>query len=259
MIALLALLGVLAAACGETEVTPDSGQADKSNLVNPASKSESEVLESMVEVNPPLGTSNTRLVGSEEMSTDEFAQAVGSNVNALWQAVFEQSGFTYSNASMVLYDEAIPATGCDEVGTADPKMGPFYCPQNQTIYYPLSWRDPASGETPAEIGDFAVAVIVAHEVGHHVQNLLGVSGDPNVLSIQLELQADCCAGIWSRSVFEQGALERGDIGEAVQIAANAADLPGTPPEAEGAHGTEAQRTHAFFTVYESGDVNECQF
>ena len=258
-VTLLVLLAVFTVACGRAEITADSSKVDRGDLVNPASEGEEEVLESMIEVNPPLGTSNNRLVGSDQMSTDEFVQAVGANVNALWQAVFEQSGFSYSNASLVLYDEPIPATGCDAAGVADPQMGPFYCPQNQTIYYPLSWQDPSSGETPAEIGDFAVAVIVAHEGGHHIQNLLDISSDPNALSIQLELQADCFAGIWSRSVFEQGVLEPGDIGEAVHVAANAADMPGTPPESAGAHGTEAQRTNAFFTGYESGDVNQCSF
>jgi predicted metalloprotease len=119
-------------------------------------------------------------------------------------------------------------------------MGPFYCSESSTVYYPLSWSDP-SGRTPAEIGDFAVAVILAHEVEHHVQNMTGAFADPNVCTIQFELQADCFAGLWSRSVYEEGLLEPGDIGESLQIAANAADLLGTPAEDPNAHGTEAQR------------------
>ena len=255
LLILLMLLGLLAAACGGTDIEQAEGGSNREDLVNPAEDGE-EALANLPEVNPPLGAGDPRLVGSEDMTIEEFVEAVGGDLNAKWQALFESGGYAYSNASFVLYDEPMPISGCE--GVADPEWGPFYCPENATVYYPLSWSDP-SGRSPAEIGDFAVAVILAHEVGHHVQNVTGAFADPNVYNIQFELQADCFAGLWGRSVYEEGLLEAGDIGEALQIAANAADLPGTPAEDPSAHGTEAQRTDAFFTGYESGDAAQCQF
>ena len=255
LLILLMLLGLLAAACGGTDIEQAEGGSNREDLVNPAEDGE-EALANLPEVNPPLGAGDPRLVGSEDMTIEEFVEAVGGDLNAKWQALFESGGYAYSNASFVLYDEPMPISGCG--GVDDPERGPFYCPENSTVYYPLSWSDP-SGRSPAEIGDFAVAVILAHEVGHHVQNVTGAFADPNVYNIQFELQADCFAGLWGRSVYEEGLLEAGDIGEALQIAANAADLPGTPAEDPSAHGTEAQRTDAFFTGYESGDAAQCQF
>ena len=254
LLVLLIPLGLLAAACGGTDIE-QADEVNREDLINPAEEGE-QALANLPEVNPPLGAGDPRLVGSEDMTIEEFVEAVGGDLNAKWQALFESGGYAYPNASFVLYDEPMPISGCE--GVADPEWGPFYCSENSTVYYPLSWSDP-SGRTPAEIGDFAVAVILAHEVGHHVQNITGAFTDPNVYSIQLELQADCFAGLWGRTVYEEGLLEPGDVGEALQVAANAADLPGTPAENPSAHGTEAQRTDAFFTGYESGDAAQCQF
>lgn len=256
-------LSLLAVACGQG-ISPegigpdeDMGMVDREDLENPASVGADEVYANLQTVNPPLTSSDSKLVGSEDMTYDEFVQAVGINVNAMWQALFENSGYAYSNADMLLYEQPVTTTGCLDV--ADPDMGPFYCPVNQVVHYPLTWTSPASGENPAETGDFAVAYIVAHEIGHHVENLLGEFENPETYSIQIELRADCFAGIWARSTYEQGLLEPGDLGEATQIAADAADLPGTDPTDPGAHGTERQRTDAFYTGYESGDPNECQY
>lgn len=256
-ILLLAITAVLLTACGRAaEVQTPAEQRDRADLANPAADGEA-VLEKMPRVNPPLGTGDARIVGSQDMTQEEFVQAIGADLNAKWGDLFESAGYTYSNADIIIYDGPIAASGCVEV--AEPAMGPFYCPETGIIYYPLSWEDPGTGKTPAQIGDFAVAVILAHEMGHHVQNLLGVFEDPNAYSIQIELQADCFAGLWARSIYEQGILEPGDIGEAVQVAANAADLPGTDPTEEGAHGTESQRLDAFFAGYDSGDIGQCQF
>jgi uncharacterized protein len=167
----------------------------------------------------------------------------------------EEAGYAYSNAKFLVYSRPISSTGC--VRIAAPKMGPFYCPQNMTVYYPLSWRD-RSGQTPRQIGDFAVATVLAHETGHHIQNLLGILGNPKLYTIQRELQADCIAGVWGRSIYEEGTLEPGDVAEGLLIMAEAADLPGTPPESYRAHGTAAQRTDSFFTGYESGQTTQCK-
>lgn len=257
---MLAAMVLFVGACGATGSNAPAGiqnGVDLEDLENPASVGPEEVFGELQKVNPPLAASDTKLVGSEDMTYEEFVQAVGADSNALWRALFENSGYSYSNAEILLYEQPISSTGCVEV--ADPELGPFYCPVNQVVHYPLTWTDPSSGENPSEIGDFAVALIVAHEIGHHVENLLGEFNDPNIFTIQLELRADCLAGIWARSVYEQGLLEAGDIGEAVQLTANAADLPGTDPMDPGAHGTERQRTDAFFTGYETGDTSQCAF
>ena len=104
-----------------------------------------------------------------------------------------------------------------------------------------------------------MAAVLAHEAGHHIQNLMGIIQDPSLYNIQRELQADCVAGVWGRSVYEEGSLEPGDVEEGLRIMAEAADLPGTPFEAPRAHGTEAQRVDAFFTGYESGRGDQCRF
>ncbi len=262
-IVLMALLGLLAGACGQgidpVGIGPDQdlGMVDRENLENPAAVGADDVYANLGTVNPPLTSSDSKLAGSEDMTYDEFVQAVGINVNGMWQALFENSGYTYSNAEVLLYEDPIGTTGCVQV--ADPEMGPFYCPVNQVVHYPLTWTDPASGQNPAQIGDFAVATIVAHEIGHHVENQLGELDDPGTYSIQIELRADCLAGIWARSTYEQGILESGDIGEAMELTANVADLPGTDPTDPRAHGTERQRTDAFLTGYETGDPNECRY
>jgi len=256
VIVLLAPFALVAAACsGATSVQPGDERVDRAELLNPAEDGE-EVLANLPEVNPPLGASDPRIVGSEDMTLDEFVQTIGSDLNAKWQGVFEEGGYVYSNAEFVLYDEPMPISGCQ--GVADPQMGPFYCGENMSIYYPLTWTD-RSGQSPAEIGDFAVAVILAHEVGHHIQFLTGVLQDPRLYTIQTELQADCLAGIWGRSVYEEGSLERGDVEEAIQSLQNVADLPGMPPTDPRAHGNAEQRVEAFMTGYETGNGGRCQF
>jgi predicted metalloprotease len=257
VLVVLASLGLYAVACGGgADDPPGTQEVDREDLVNPAEDGEEEVLSNLAEVNPPLVGSDPRIVGSQNMTPEEFVQTIGGDLNAKWQAVFEDARYAYSNAGFVVYDQPITIAGCQ--GIAAPKVGPFYCPENMTVYYPLSWRN-RSGQTPAEVGDFAVAAVLAHEAGHHIQNLMGIIQDPSLYNIQRELQADCVAGVWARSVYEEGSLEPGDVEEGLRIMAEAADLPGTPFEAPRAHGTEAQRVDAFFTGYESGRGDQCKF
>ena len=256
LLSLLILLGFLAAACGGTNTEPAAKvePVDRADLVNPAEYGE-EALAKLPEINPPLGVGDPRIVGSQDMTRIEFVQFVVDDVSAMWQDAFESGGLVYSPAPTILYDEPMAISGCG--GVADPEIGPFYCPENMTVYYPVSFTD-RSGQRPMQIGDFAVAFILAHELGHHIQNQLGTL-DAQLFTIQLELQADCFAGVWSRSIFEQDALEAGDLGEAVEQLANFADLPGTPWDHPGAHGTESQRIDAFFTGYDTGRSRQCKF
>jgi len=249
-------LGFLATACGGTN-TVQANQVepvDRADLVNPAEYGE-EALAKVPEINPPLEVGDPRIVGSQDMTRFEFVQVVVEDLNAMWQASFESGGLVYLPAPVILYDEPMAISGCG--GVADPQIGPFYCPDNMTVYYPVSFTD-RSGQRPGQIGDFALANVLAHEIGHHVQNQLGTL-DVGLFTIQEELQADCFAGVWGRSIYEQGSLEEGDLGEAVELIANVADLPGTPWDDPSAHGTESQRIDAFFTGYDTGRPRQCKF
>jgi predicted metalloprotease len=255
VVVVLVSLVLLATACGGgTSSTPPAQDANREDLQNPAEAGE-KVLAKLPEVNPPLEGNNPRIVGSQNMTTQQFVQFIGANLNTKWQAVFKDAGYAYSKVKFVPYNKPIPAGGCLRI--AAPKIGPFYCPQNMTVYYPLPWRE-HGGQTPAQIGDFAVATILAHESGHHVQNLMGILGNPKLYTIQRELQADCLAGVWGRSVYQEGLLEPGDVEEGIQAVDDAADLPGTPQKSSRAHGSAAQRTDSFFTGYKSGQADQCK-
>ena len=249
------VLVICVAACTSMDDTVVPQKPDHQNLKNPAEDGE-RVLDSLSEVNPPVGASEPRMVGSHDMTTGQFVQSVTRDLNAKWRAKFEDSRYAYSETHVVLYSEPIPIDGC--TGVASPESGPFYCGKTRTVYYPLNWVAPRGDKTPVEIGDFAVAVILGHEVGHHVQYLLGILGDPGLYTIQRELQADCLAGVWVRSVYEQGSLERGDVEEALEILEDMADLRGTPSTDPTAHGDERQRVDAFMTGFETGYASECK-
>ncbi len=246
---------VLVAACGGAEAVPSDERVNERELANPSVSGE-EVLAELPEVNPPLGSGDQRIVGSRDMTTTEFVQAVGGDLNEMWRVSFEEGGYAYSDMKFVVYQEPRPISGC--TGVARPERGPFYCGKTGTVYYPLSWVAPRGEQTPQEIGDFAVAVILSHEAGHHVQSLLGILGDTSLYTIQRELQADCLAGIWGRSVYEEGALERGDVEEAIRILEDMADLPGIPPNDPTAHGGERERVDAFMRGFETGDASKCR-
>ena len=255
LVVLLASLALFAAACGGgTGSTPAAENVNRENLQDPAEAGEEQVLTKLPEVNPPLGGNQPRFVGSQNMTTQQFVQSIGANVNDKWQATFKEAGYSYTKAKFVVYKQPVSAGGC--LRLAAPKIGPFYCPQNMTVYYPLPWRE-RGGQTPAEIGDFAVAIILAHETGHHVQNLGGILGNTSALTIQRELQADCLAGVWGRSVYQEGLLQPGDVEEGIRAMDDAADLPGTPQKSSRAHGSAAQRTDSFFTGYKSGQAGQC--
>jgi uncharacterized protein len=255
VVVVIVFSALFATACGGgTSSTPAAEDGNTKDLQNPAEAGE-KVLTKLPEVNPPLEGNQPRFAGSQNMTTQQFVQSIGTNLNTKWQAVFKEAGYAYSKAKFVVYNQPMSAGGCLRI--AAPKIGPFYCPQNMTVYYPLPWRE-RGGQTPAQIGDFAVATILAHEAGHHVQNLSRILGNPKHYTIQRELQADCLAGVWGRSVYQEGLLQPGDVGEGIQAMDDAADLPGTPQKSSRAHGSAAQRTDSFFTGYKSGQAGQCK-
>ena len=224
----------------------------------------------------PLETIN---VGGQENYTpsaaeDERAQFVGvvlRDTEDVWNTLFEEEfSADYQEPMLVLFSQS-DQSGC---GFASAATGPFYCPLDKSVYIDLSFADQLARNFGAA-GDFALAYVVAHEVGHHVQNLLGTSGkvqearrqmseaQGNKLSVALELQADFYAGVWAHHAQEaKQILEPGDIEEALQ-AANAIGDDRLQKQSQGyvvpdafTHGTSEQRMYWFKKGFETGDINE---
>ncbi len=179
-------------------------------------------------------------------------------------------GSEYDDAELVLFDGAVSTDGC---GNADSAVGPFYCPADSRVYLDLTFYGDMRRQLGAS-GDFAWAYVIAHEVGHHVQNETGVAaqvdraareqpGSANELSVRQELQADCYAGVWAHSVFAEGALEPGDLDEAF-TASEAVGDDRLQRQAGGAidpdsftHGTSEQRRRWFEAGYDAADPAAC--
>lgn len=203
-----------------------------------------------------------------QSDTDQFIAYVVSDVQDFWASTFSQSGRDYPETRLVLFTEATQS-GC---GPASAATGPFYCPADQKVYLDQSFFDELTSRFGAEGGDLAIAYVIAHEFGHHVQTALGVSErvqqesqqDPsrqNDLSVRQELQADCLAGVWAHSQIAD--LEPGDVEEALSAAAAVGDdriqastTGRIDPEAW-THGSAEQRTSWFQTGYRSGNVSDC--
>jgi predicted metalloprotease len=201
----------------------------------------------------------------------EFVAVVLADTEDVWQAVFAASGRRYEEPVLVLFTDQV-SSAC---GFASAATGPFYCPADQRLYIDLGFFEELRDRFQAP-GDFAQAYVIAHEVGHHVQNLLGISGrlrrlqsqgsesEANRLSVALELQADCLAGVWAHHAQRtQGILEPGDIEEALGAASAVGDdrlqrrAGGTVAPDSFTHGTSAQRAGWFGRGFESGDIAAC--
>jgi len=219
----------------------------------------------------PAGQTQTETVSSpEDERRKEFVAIVLAGTEDVWEEQFKALGQVYEKPKLVVFSGSV-RSGC---GFADAQVGPFYCPADRTIYLDLSFFSELERRYGAP-GDFAQAYVIAHEVGHHVQNLLGISDklhaargrvsktEYNDLSVKLELQADFLAGIWARKDHENfGSLEEGDIEEALQ-AANAIGDDTLQKQAQGhvvpdsfTHGTSAQRKKWFMKGFQSGDIRQ---
>jgi hypothetical protein len=209
--------------------------------------------------------------GSPADEQGRFVDVVATNVDDVWSAIFQQEGRAWRPpAAVVLYDQAT-GTGC---GLGQSAMGPFYCPTDRKVYLDLSFWNELAGRFGAT-GDAAKAYVIAHEIGHHVQNLLGETVEAERLgsrgassgSVRLELQADCYAGVWAAHAAQvsggQVALNPGDIEDGLRAAAAVGDDT-LQREAQGrvvpdsfTHGTSAQRTRWFRTGVTTGDPAAC--
>ena len=206
---------------------------------------------------------------SDEMG--RFVATVLADTEDVWRGIFRQGQASYQEPKLVLFRGAV-GTAC---GTGQSAMGPFYCPGDQKVYIDLSFFEQLRTQLGAP-GDFAQAYVIAHEVGHHVQNLLGISGqvdqmrgrvsqaEYNRLSVKLELQADCFAGVWAHHAHNQrNILEQGDIEEAMHAAAQIGDdalqraQTGQVVPDSFTHGSSAQRQRWFQTGVQSGSVAAC--
>ena len=202
----------------------------------------------------------------------KFMSQVLRSTEVVWTDIFREAGKTYQPPKLLLFSNSQP-TGC---GQGDAAMGPFYCPADSKVYLDMNFFSVMSRQLGAP-GQFAQAYVVAHEVGHHVQNLLGISekveaarrrgpeAQANAMSVRLELQADCFAGVWAnRSQQENGwRLEQGDIETALNAASQIGDdtlqrkSRGTVVPESFTHGTSAQRVGWFKRGVESGSINQC--
>ena len=216
------------------------------------------------------GASATELDKAPADDSAKFIDFVAGDVDATWQKLFADSGKTYEPATVVLYDDAVQSA----CGNTPSTVGPFYCPRDRKVYLDIGFMEQLQQRLNAK-GDFAQAYIVAHEIGHHVQNLLGVMDDVNLeqqenpdgandLSVRVELQADCLAGIWGHTAYAQGdLLESGDLEEGLNAAAAVGDDriqkqsgQGVNPESF-THGTSEQRVKWFRAGFDGGDPTAC--
>ncbi len=215
------------------------------------------------------GSSNTAPLTAEEQALGDFASVVLKDTEDVWTKVFQEYNMTYQPAKMILYRDATDS-GC---GYANAQVGPFYCSLDQSVYIDLSFFATMRTKLGAS-GDFAMAYVIAHEIGHHVQHLTGVLQDvqeakqglsqtqQNELNVRLELQADYLAGVWANHVQGMGYLEDGDNDEAMNAAAAVGDdriqeqATGRVTPDNFTHGTSEQRQRWFRKGFLRGDLEE---
>jgi predicted metalloprotease len=229
-----------------------------------------ELLEGLQESAPPTVEVDPGRSPGPDDPTTEFVRAVLGDTEDTWGRLFAQGGGQYAPPRLVLFRDAVQSA----CGYASAAVGPFYCPPDQRVYLDVQFFQDLSERFGAP-GDFARAYVVAHEIGHHVQALLGTServqrqrarldeASANALSVRLELQADCYAGVWGHWAGRRNVLEPGDV-EAALAAASAIGDDRLQRQSRGqvvpesfTHGTSAQRVRWFRTGLEGGDPARC--
>lgn len=206
-----------------------------------------------------------------EQERADFASVVLADTEDTWNEIFRRSGQRYQEPTLVLFSGAV-RSACGMAGSA---VGPFYCPPDRNVYIDLSFFDELSSRFGAP-GDFAQAYVVAHEVGHHVQTLLGISDqvravqqrasrkEANAIQVRMELQADCFAGVWANNAHRaRQILEKGDVEEGLKAASAIGDdriqkqTQGYVVPDAFTHGSSEQRVRWFRRGLESGNPNDC--
>ncbi|MCL1623200.1 neutral zinc metallopeptidase [Moraxella sp. Tifton1] len=221
----------------------------------------------------------------DQTESREFVATILADTEDVWAPIFQQLGGTYQAPKLVMFTDFVQSA----CGSANSASGPFYCPADQKIYLDTSFfkamrtqmgitgeRNHTQLNRQDQAADFAQAYVIAHEVGHHVQTLLGISSQvrqaqnkvskiaANNLSVRMELQADCFAGLWARHNHERTQfLQKGDIEEALDAAEKIGDdylqhkAHGHAVPDSFTHGTSQQRQYWFYRGFESGDINQC--
>jgi len=218
----------------------------------------------------PQTTANGEIASSpEEEKLADFVSFVLDDVQQTWSKLLSDRRVPYRDAKLVLFRD-MTQSGC---GTAQSTMGPFYCPLDEKVYVDLGFYDELRRRFGAP-GDFAQAYVIAHELGHHVQHMLGIDeqtrraqqGNPqmaNALSVRLELQADCYAGVWGASAAKRDKLDPGDVDEGLNAAASVGDdrlqrkSTGRVNTESFTHGSAEQRAAWFRRGFTSGSPDQC--
>jgi len=228
------------------------------------------ILGAVVQESGSIDNSPPALTAAGNQSAD-FVSVVLADTEDTWSAIFAKKGLVYTKPKLVLFTGSVDSA----CGYAESAAGPFYCPEDEKVYIDLNFYNELRDQYGAP-GDFAQAYVIAHEVGHHVQNLLGTSAKitnleeqsdettANRYSVMLELQADCYAGVWAKQTDNtQHFLEPGDIEEAMNAASQIGDDT-LQRESQGyvvpdsfTHGTSAQRMRWFNAGFTGGDIDSC--
>ena len=228
-----------------------------------------QLLEQAQNPGPTAGTQSSRPTNPKEEELKQFAATVLASTEDVWTDIFRQSGRQYRKPALVLFSGQV-SSSCGRAGAA---VGPFYCPGDEKLYLDLSFFDELRTRFGAP-GDFAAAYVIAHEVGHQIQRLLGTMDkvdaargrlseeEANQVSVRLELQADFFAGVWAHYAQQKGLLEQGDIEEALGAASAVGD-DRLQRETQGyvvpdsfTHGTSEQRSRWFRKGLETGDIRQ---
>jgi predicted metalloprotease len=228
-----------------------------------------QLLEQLPTQDPAAGTQTSRPTNPKEEELKQFVRTVLASTEDVWDDQFRQLGRQYRKPTLVLFNDRVDSA----CGIAGASVGPFYCPGDQKLYLDFSFFDELQARFKAP-GDFAEAYVIAHEIGHHVQRLLGTmdkvdaargrlsEAQANQLSVRLELQADFLAGVWAHYAQQKGLLETGDVEEALGAASAVGD-DRLQREGQGyvvpdsfTHGTSEQRARWFRKGLESGDIRQ---
>jgi uncharacterized protein len=195
----------------------------------------------------------------------EFAQKVIGSTNEVWKKEFSEEGFAYETPKLVLFRGATESA----CGGADSRSGPHYCPTDKTVYLDETFFEELRTKFGAKGGQVAEAYVMAHEIGHHVQNITGIFGRVDVRdnksSVKVELQADCYAGVWAGIAREDGIINEVEISQAIDAASSVGDdriqksTTGRVNPESWTHGSSAQRKQSFLTGYMAKDNNACNF
>ena len=215
-----------------------------------------------------ISTSCSGVTASSDNAT--FIACANTNIQSFWTDLFTKSGQQYTETKLVLFTQGTQS-GC---GQASAATGPFYCPADQKVYLDLDFFKVLASQLGGPNTDFAQAYVLAHEIGHHIQDLLGTEAQVrdsqqrnpsqvNALSVRLELQADCYAGVWGKSAFAAGKVTDAEISDALDAAASVGDdriqktTTGRVNPESFTHGTSAQRMKWFRNGFDTGDPDAC--